>query len=454
MSVGLEEALLILDEEFSELEQEYGGDLQQHSILEEDSEALTTLSEVGRDLGEYIDQDEPSLSAGECVEPETSSSDLLEESKIMKFLSDTCKCHLGAGNKPCSLTLSATDIRECRQSCCELSHNELDLVIMSQVHYYRTSHGDDDVRPVSSYHFHGLKTCQASFLFMHGISRNRYLRLTKLYESNGLTVSKHGSTGRLPKHTCTMEQVTQVKTFIENYTSAHGLPVPGRLPNIKDKVLLLPSDISKMFVFRKYSEASTNPVRKSEFFKLWSQLTPSVAVMKPASDLCFTCQQNNLSIFKAAPMPEAVRRQRYETASQHLELARNARHYYRKQCEEAIEAWKAHLDGSVRVKTMHYSYNFAQQVHFPFDSQQTGPAYFITARKCGIFGVTCEGKGAQVNYLIDEAENPGKGVDCTINLTLISMAVVKTMYVFMPIIALDKIKIMPCTISALESDDR
>ena len=65
--------------------------------------------------------------------------------------------------------------------------------------------------------------------------------------------------------------------------------------------------------------------------------------------------------------------------------------------------------------TMHYSYDFAQQVHFPFDSQQTGPAYFKTARKCGIFGVCCEGKGEQVNYLIDEAENP-KGADCTINL--------------------------------------
>ena len=45
-----------------------------------------------------------------------------------------------------------------------------------------------------------------------------------------------------------------------------------------------------------------------------------------------------------------------------------------------------------------------------------GPAYFKTARKCGIFGVACEGKSQQVNYLIDEDENPGKGADCTISL--------------------------------------
>jgi len=28
------------------------------------------------------------------------------------------------------------------------------------------------------------------------------------------------------------------------------------------------------------------------------------------------------------------------------------------------------------ISTMHYSYDFAQQVHFPFDCQQSGPAYF------------------------------------------------------------------------------
>ena len=68
------------------------------------------------------------------------------------------------------------------------------------------------------------------------------------------------------------------------------------------------------------------------------------------------------------------------------------------------------------VTKMHYSFDFAQQVHFPFDCQQTGPAYFKTARKCGIFGIVCEGKSEQVNYLIDEAENPGKGANCTISL--------------------------------------
>ena len=121
---------------------------------------------------------------------------------------------------------------------------------------------------------------------MHGVSRNRYLRILELYTNEGLTISRHGNSGRMPKHTCTFEQINDIKTFIENYASAHGLPVPGRLPNTKDKVLLLPSSMSKMFVFRKYEEASVHPVRKSKFLEVWSKLTPSVAVMKPASDLC------------------------------------------------------------------------------------------------------------------------------------------------------------------------
>ena len=64
----------------------------------------------------------------------------------------------------------------------------------------------------------------------------------------------------------------------------------------------------------------------------------------------------------------------------------------------------------------HYSYDFAQQIHFPYDSQQTEPEYFKTAHKCGLFRVSDNGKWQMVLYLIDEAENPGKGADCVISL--------------------------------------
>ena len=47
-------------------------------------------------------------------------------------------------------------------------------------------------------------------------------------------------------------------------------------------------------------------------------------------------------------------------------------------------------------------------MHYPYDSQQTGPEYIKWAWKGGIFGVRNYGKSNQVRYLIDEADNPVK----------------------------------------------
>ena len=67
--------------------------------------------------------------------------------------------------------------------------------------------------------------------------------------------------------------------------------------------------------------------------------------------------------------------------------------------------------------TMHYSCDFVQHVHNPSNPMQPGPIYFKTPRKCGIFGVMCEAIPRQINYLIDEASDVGKGVNTTIRLS-------------------------------------
>ena len=65
---------------------------------------------------------------------------------------------------------------------------------------------------------------------------------------------------------------------------------------------------------------------------------------------------------------------------------------------------------------MHFSYDFVQQIHYPNNPLQPGPAYFLSARKCQIFGIACEPLGWQVNNLIDEADNVGKGANTFISL--------------------------------------
>ncbi len=66
--------------------------------------------------------------------------------------------------------------------------------------------------------------------------------------------------------------------------------------------------------------------------------------------------------------------------------------------------------------TVHYAFDFAQQVHYPCNPHQPGPIYFLTPRKCGIFGICCEAIPRQINYLIDEAVDIGKGANTVVSL--------------------------------------
>ncbi|XP_051986292.1 uncharacterized protein LOC127646579 [Xyrauchen texanus] len=80
----------------------------------------------------------------------------------------------------------------------------------------------------------------------------------------------------------------------------------------------------------------------------------------------------------------------------------------RKICSGSNLSFGPSLPASKKIR-MHYSFDFAQQLHFPSNPLQPGPMYFLTPRKCGLFGVSCEGLQKQVNYLIDEGMSSTKG---------------------------------------------
>ena len=71
----------------------------------------------------------------------------------------------------------------------------------------------------------------------------------------------------------------------------------------------------------------------------------------------------------------------------------------------------AHLD-----MQMQYSFDYCQQVSLPYSSQQRGTFYFRTPRKVQVFGVCCEPLSRQVFFLIDEAEQAGKGAVVMVSL--------------------------------------
>ena len=97
------------------------------------------------------------------------------------------------------------------------------------------------------------------------------------------------------------------------------------------------------------------------------------------------------------------------------------RSFYRGELEESKRQIMSHfVEGGVFVPPppramivpasnfimAHYSFDFAQQVHYPSNPLQPGPIYFLTPRKAAaIFGVCCEAIPRQVNFVIDEASN-------------------------------------------------
>lgn len=223
--------------------------------------------------------------------------------------------------------------------------------------------------------------------------------------------------------------VERVVKFTMNVSEEQALFLPGRVPGFKRiDVKLLPSSVTKCKLWKTYKDscaaAGHVAVGYSKFCDLWRQLCPFIVIMRPASDLCWTCQKNNHQILKSANLPENQKAEVVRQQELHLRLAAGERTFYKSCCETAKEALAEPLKeinfSDKRAPcslqgTVHYSYDYAQQLHYPADPYQPGPIYFKTPRKCGLFGVCCEAIPRQVNFLIDETVLTGKGANSTIS---------------------------------------
>ena len=125
---------------------------------------------------------------------------------------------------------------------------------------------------------------------------------------------------------------------------------------------------------------------------VWNEVLPYIDTMKPALDLCFECQRNVTMILRSAHLSEEEKSCRLQVAEAHLALAKAECTNYNIEVQRCRKAYQPEQSPS----EMHYSFDYAQQVHFPNDPQQPGPAYFLTAKKCQLFGVACEPIGRQV----------------------------------------------------------
>ncbi|XP_062605029.1 uncharacterized protein LOC134268076 isoform X2 [Saccostrea cucullata] len=208
------------------------------------------------------------------------------------------------------------------------------------------------------------------------------------------------------------------------FATDNALPLPGRLPNYKNhQVLLLPSDKSTVDIYEEYESLAKvmkyRSISLRTFQRQWQELCPNIVITKPCTDLCQKCQDFANRISKSGNLAEEEKEQLLAEYNSHVQLAKEQRDYYREQVKLAKQNYlelpialqdSGNPPQSVQT-TLHYSWDFAQQVHIPHHAQQVGPIYFKTPRKCHVFGICSEGSGKQTFYLIDEASNPGKGAN-------------------------------------------
>ena len=220
-----------------------------------------------------------------------SDLDASEAEKVCSFFSVGCGCKLGPKSTCCSSLITKDLAVLHRNNCQQLDDHQLDMVVLSQLQALRThpdqplpesrqSSDSSSIHRHTTFSFHKLRICQETFLFIHSIGHSRFKSLQHHFDEVGVIPRVHGNTKRLPSNTCSQEEVDCILTFIDTTASVHGLPLPGRMLNHRDSdVILLPSDMSKSFVYRKYVDASEQAcqhyVSRRKFEDLWKELRSS-----------------------------------------------------------------------------------------------------------------------------------------------------------------------------------
>ena len=150
------------------------------------------------------------------------------------------------------------------------------------------------------------------------------------------------------------------------------------------------------------------------------------------TDLCWECQRNSAAILCAVNCPIAAKSATLKKAEEHLLLIQKERSFYKSilnECRRVVHDYfsstgsftpppplSSQLSANSNPIKVHYSFDYAQTIHYPSDPLQPGPIYFLTPRKCSVFVVQCEALPRQVNFLTDEAGDCGKGENSVISM--------------------------------------
>ena len=219
------------------------------ALPDDDNVSGSVFTDVDKDVADLstsIATGEVELEAIVVDTDETSDS---EERRVAQFAADGCSCNLGVKGSPCHQLFSATQYREMRDECRELSREELDLVVMGELRALTlrdriTQRSSERRRTFSKFQFGGHRVCKKTFCFLHNISFGKFHAIKSSWLENGLRPRerKHVT----PHNVTNLSDIQYVIHFILHYSEDNAILLPGRVPGYKrDDIQLLPTSVTK-----------------------------------------------------------------------------------------------------------------------------------------------------------------------------------------------------------------
>ena len=103
---------------------------------EESDDDLEDVRELTKD--EQIQKTKTQLPTGSSVDYDVRDVDTQEDDLVTKFMTSGCGCSQFDG-KECSIQFTNEHVSQARGCCLELSHNELDMVLLGQLQAFSIS---------------------------------------------------------------------------------------------------------------------------------------------------------------------------------------------------------------------------------------------------------------------------------------------------------------------------
>ena len=306
----------------------------------------------------------------------------------------------------------------------EMERVEQDLVVLGLLEASRysvdvTTRGLKRKKQWFRYVFAGEEICAGAFRTIYGIGTKVFDNLKKHLETCGPVPRRHGNTGRKPKHAMSYEEVLHVVQFLKNYSDHSGIPYPATLHSKKGTPpIFLPASDTIKSIHKDYvescGESDIRAIGYYSFRAIWLKCLPHVRIMTPRTDVCDLCEVLRRKVVEA--VTEAEKLQACQALTDHISHAQSERDFYRHKTADAQAELTGHPDMQVLrnnrpcdsdLESVHYTFDYAQNVSLPHSARQVGPIYFKVPRKVHVFGVKNEALPHQVNYLLDEADTIG-----------------------------------------------